>query len=202
MKILILMLVLLSLTTLGIAGQGLGSSTFDPVVKLPDIKTPPASPMGSPIVTSNELPDPPNFAFTRELSGYERSQSKSPASFQFATEVSRQIESLMAVGREIDEILITGFADGIPNSGIKQKGLLIPEACKQGIDGDIDDSELAYLRGCIVWNEIANLLEPKYSAIISTLRKDAYDEPDGGKSGYPYRKVLIKITLKEKKIDR
>jgi hypothetical protein len=144
-----------------------------------------------------ELPLLNETYMQRELDGYQVGQPAHADAITFCQTVSKEIKSLVGSGRKIEKILVTGFADGIPNKGINYDLSRLPSNCEKGIKSPVDDPELALLRGCVVLEQLSEMLEPIFAGGISW-RKDKYDEPDGGHQGSAFRKVRIEIFMRKK----
>jgi hypothetical protein len=115
---------------------------------------------------------------------------------RFSETLTGEVKSLVAAGRRIDKIIVTGFADGIPNRGLNYNLNLLPSNCQKGITLPLDDSELALIRGCVVLEQMSQMVGSLYTGGISW-RKDEFDEPDGGRKGNAFRKVRVEIFLRK-----
>ena len=113
----------------------------------------------------------------------------------FANSVAADIKSLILANRRVDQILVKGFADGIPNDGVSYIPEVIPSRCRKDLDSDVlNDEQLAFMRGCVVLELIKERVgEPLSGGAL--WKTDMHDEKDGGASGYAYRKVVVEVRL-------
>lgn len=146
------------------------------------------------------FPSPPVLGekvIRQELQAYKVGDPTHPESLPFAERIVSSIRSQLVAGRVIDRVIVTGFADGIPNSGLNLNLRELPVRCSNGVITPVDDGELAHLRGCIILDQISGILGIKYSSGISWTGTEE-DEPDGGLQGNPYRKVKVEVFMREK----
>ena len=173
-----------------------GRDRIDPSPNVPPY---PGSNSGSKGSRTRKPPDPPPLNETylqRELDSYVVGQPTHRDSLRFSETIANEVKNLIKSGRRIEKIIVTGFADGIPNKGIKYDLGHLSSDCQKGISAPLDDTELALLRGCIILEQISRSVGSPSVGIIGW-RKDEYDEPDGGKQGAPYRKVRVEIFLRK-----
>lgn len=161
---------------------------------------PPYKPSFSRSSVPSPVKTPGKKTIIKELFGYDKGYLTHPESFSFCKELATKIQDLVNSGCEIKLVVVKGFADGIPNRGLKYDIAKLPKECKENRDFEtIDDTELAFLRGCLIWNLLSGLLEESVgSGIIAAWGKNEYyDEPDGGQIGYKYRKVSLEIIYND-----
>lgn len=133
----------------------------------------------------------------RELKGFGVGQPLHRSSLQFCHDVASEIKNLLASGRDIQRIVVTGYADGIPNRGLDLHIRDFPVSCQKGFSLPVDDPELARLRACIILERLTEMLSKPVAAGIAW-EKSEYDEPDGGDRGNVFRKVKIEVFLRSK----
>jgi hypothetical protein len=131
----------------------------------------------------------------QELQGYGVGVATHRDGPVFSERLAGEIRAQIGNGRRISRIIVTGFADGIPNSGLNYDLTTLPIRCQAGISVPVDDGELALLRGCIILDQISHALGPQYSGGISW-KGDEKDEPDGGEQGDKYRKAKVDIYMR------
>lgn len=132
----------------------------------------------------------------RELRDFEEGAPLHPGAVAFAQDVAAQLKGLLVAGRSIDRIVVTGFADGIPNPGVAFSGELVPARCRRGLTGPLlNDHELAFMRGCVVLQLIQELAGQPLAGGVRWQPPLSYDEPDGGDAGYAFRKVVVEVFL-------
>jgi hypothetical protein len=131
----------------------------------------------------------------RELLNYEKGDPVQPGAVAFASDVASEIRSLLAANRTVDHIIVKGFADGLKNTGVDYVPALIPAECRRDLkSGSLNDEQLAFMRGCVVLVLIKERVgRPLAGGVL--WKSDLYDEPDGGSSGYIYRKVAVEVVL-------
>lgn len=103
--------------------------------------------------------------------------------------VTRVIEELSALGGRVRSIQIIGFADGLPNHGVDVWWTL-PESCRPGgSEHNLTDPELARARACMVASELR--VHTQAYAFVDMRAAQCFDEPDGGRSGSAFRRVVV-----------
>ncbi len=105
---------------------------------------------GSSKTTIPPLPLPiETVIIKKELYGYQSGRAVHEESDALCVKVAKQVEELTKRGeRKIDRIVVTGFADGIPNPGLDERKIdwkLVPTKCRRGITFPVDDPHLALL---------------------------------------------------------
>jgi hypothetical protein len=197
MEKIVLRIILVYFLVVPAFSQGLGDEIFDP--KINSNKSNSANSNIAKNNISSENPSPiDSTKIIRPLYGYGEGEVTHKDSFSFAQNLASEINALLDKNTEIDSILVKGFADGLHNDGKIYDIKSFPLRCQNGVEGLIDDNELAYLRGCIIWDSFSRAMGEESFALISW-KRDAYDEPDGGKKGDFYRKTIVEIILKESK---
>jgi hypothetical protein len=144
------------------------------------------------------FPDPPVLGerhIWQELQGYDIGAVIHRDGPSFSRLLADEIEAQIASGRRISRIVVTGFADGIPNGGLTLDLDEFPVRCQAGITTPVNDEELALLRGCIILDQVSTAMDDQYAGGISW-KGDKEDERDGGNQGNPYRKVKIDIFMR------
>ena len=147
---------------------------------------------------SGIFPDPPVLGerhIWQELQGYDVGAVGHRDGLSFSRLLADEIEAQISSGRRVSRIIVTGFADGIPNDGLILDLNEFPAKCQVGIIVPIDDEELALLRGCIILDQISTVLGAQYAGGISW-KGDEEDEEDGGNQGKPYRKTKVDIFMR------
>ncbi len=174
---------------------------FDPGtdVLLPQPSKGPLPPVSNPCekLTNYVVAIPDPAMICGQLTGYEIGQPTHKNRSKFVMDLFKEINDRIESGYEVSEIAITGFADGIPNNGLKIDLSHLPEICKsKDINSSrINDLELARLRGCIISTDLRKLTELNSFGGVNV---NEFDEPDGGKQGIAYRKVFVKVSLRRK----
>jgi len=134
----------------------------------------------------------------RKLSGYPVGQPTHMNALSFCSDVGQQIRTLEATGRVIERVLVTGYADGIPNRGLTFHLPGFPTTCQRGLSLPIDDRKLAMLRGCIILQQLSDVIGSSHASGVAW-ENDQFDEPDGGKQGDEFRKVTVEVFLRRTK---
>lgn len=132
---------------------------------------------------------------TEELTAYPIGRYVQTGIPAFCHRVASQIESREAQGWSIDRVVVRGYADGIHNSGVAVDTNHLPASCRTGHYPKADDVELARLRACVVLDALRQLASLNRPAAV-TWATDEYDEPDGGRIGDSYRKVVVEVELR------
>lgn len=134
----------------------------------------------------------------RKLSGYPVGQPTHMNALSFCRDVGQQIRTLEATGRVIERVLVTGYADGIPNKGLMFHLLGFPTTCQRGVSLPIDDRKLAMLRGCIILQQLSDVIGSSHASGVAW-EHGQFDEPDGGNQGDDFRKVTVDVFLRRTK---
>ena len=117
---------------------------------------------------------------------------------RFCSDVGQEIRTLKAGGRVIERVLVTGYADGIPNRGLMFNLPGFPTTCQRGLSLPIDDTKLAMLRGCIILQQLSDVIGSSYASGVAW-ENDQFDEPDGGQQGAEFRKVTVELFMRRTK---
>jgi hypothetical protein len=147
---------------------------------------------------SGIFPDPPLLDerhIWQELQGYAVGAATHRDGLLFSERLAGEIKTQIASGRTVRRIVVTGFADGIHNSGLSCDLMKLPVRCQAGISVPLDDDELALLRGCVILDQISNALGSQSGGGISW-KGDEEDVPDGGNQGNPYRKTKVDVYMR------
>jgi hypothetical protein len=136
----------------------------------------------------------------RELTSYRSGYFLHPDVLRFCEGVLQEIYDLNQNGKRIELIIITGQADGQRNAGILKGREAIPQKCRNiAMNQTINDSELAGLRGCVVWDLLSSTLDGQKTLTGFGWKPDQItDIPDGGPSGTRYRKVTVEVIWNER----
>lgn len=129
-----------------------------------------------------------------ELSGFAAGQPVHARLLPFCRRVNRELATWDRNGWRIDRIVVRGYADGIPNHGLRIDPAHLPVECHRRAERRVDDIELARLRACLVKESLFSASGAKYPAGVQWTR-EAFDEPDGGATGPEHRKVKVEISL-------
>lgn len=134
--------------------------------------------------------------FEEELTGYGVGHLTRRDTFSFSNRIVEKIRQHISSGQELEKIVVRGYADSIPNSGIKYDLKLLPLDCQREIEpGLIDNPRLAYLRGCLVWNSLRGILEPTYAGGVAWSKTGA-EYREKGEQGPQYRKVAVEVYFR------
>ena len=135
----------------------------------------------------------------RELTSYRSGYFLHPDVLKFCESVLQEIYTLSHNGKRIELIIIAGQADGIINPGIRKGREKIPQKCeKMALNQTINDTELAALRGCVVWDLLSSMLDGQKTLTgFGWKPNQINDIPDGGPSGDRYRKISVEVIWNE-----
>ncbi|MDR0605800.1 MAG: hypothetical protein LBG80_16020 [Bacteroidales bacterium] len=136
-----------------------------------------------------------------ELKNYEKGNHLHENMVLFSNNIISIIDKIEQKENKIISIDITGFADGIPNSGIPYNPQKKYPRCSFNIDAKtiINDYRLAILRACQIEELLKIGLEFKIYFMQVQFSKNAIDAPDGVNIGGEHRKVTVKISYIIKK---
>ncbi len=197
MRIFSILIVIILLGFYSLAKPNSNGKTADPNPTVPEYKPDEKKKKEKP--TEQPLPPipTPNKSIVAELADFETGKAIHYGTGQFCENLTMEIKNYIGTNKEVEKVIVKGFADGFTNRGLKKFDLApFPSSCQKGVDLPIDDTELAILRGCVVFEKITELLGFDFAGGI-TWQKDKYDEPDGGNKGGLYRKVRVEIFLKK-----
>lgn len=110
--------------------------------------------------------------------------------------------AFVSAGWRIEKIIVTGVADGTPHPGSKCDTSLVPVACRQNLDFEnIKDPELAFLRGCLIWEYLPSLLKIDEVGYVGGMEwhKATHDELDTGPRGHGIEKLALKFFPNQEK---
>jgi hypothetical protein len=169
-------------------------SVFDPL---------PSAPPLFPVEDDERQPgtpvSPTAKPFQRELSGFGIGDPTHANAVYFANRTAAEITALSNSGLAIDRIVVIGYADGIPNDGVAFVPELLPPRCRTITSlSDINDSELAFLRGCVVAELLFSRVSRPFAGGVP-LQTDRFDEPDGGASGPTHRRVVVEVYFSQRR---
>lgn len=131
----------------------------------------------------------PKFEWT--LDDYPIGEPTHPKSFSFCESVAAAIREIGSEGRQVSRIVVLGSADGLHNPG-REVPRALPLPCRQAVRSPMKDRELAFLRGCVVREQLTDIVTSDVASDIAWFR-DEFDQPDNGKSDRGLRSVKVSI---------
>jgi hypothetical protein len=150
-------------------------------------------------------PDPPVLGESKyedTLDNYEVGEPIHERGELFCKRLAAKIREQVTSGRKVQRVIITGFADGIPNKGKVYDLTLLHPSCRNGVSSPLDDDELALLRGCVIFESLKETISEKYAGGEGWQKPETHDEPDGINQGGKYRKVHVEITFRRDNDER
>jgi len=154
---------------------------------------PPRTPPAPPVLGESE--------YEETLDNYEVGEPVKNSGERFCRRLAAKIREQTMSGRKVERVIITGFADGIPNPGTIYDLNLLPLNCRNGVNSPLDDNELALLRGCVIFETLRKIVGKSYAG-GEGWQREAHDEPDGINQGGKHRKVRVEITFRRISDDR
>jgi hypothetical protein len=165
-------------------GTGIPRDGFDPPSALvPHAHTPPALPPRQ--LSAGILP------VGGKLVGFGVGEPMHSSGHVFAEGIAAQLRQVASRSSRTLHIRVTGGADGIPNSGLRNIKQALPAVCQSAVRWPVDDPGLALLRACVVSQQLTDMLRLPVLDIVWERR--IHDEPDGSKRGDLYRYVEVEV---------
>jgi hypothetical protein len=143
-------------------------------------------------------PTPPvlgEWKYEDTLDDYEKGDPVKKSGEQFCRRLAAKIREQTMSGRKVQKVVVTGFADGIPNDGKVYDLTQLPLNCQKSVSSPLDDDELALLRGCVIFETLRKIAGESYAG-GEGWQRESHDEPDGVNQGGKYRKVHVEITFR------
>jgi hypothetical protein len=134
------------------------------------------------------------YAVIMTLRNYEPGEIEHDSKEIFIQRVKTKIQELR-VAKNIQNIVVVGWADGTINNGINRSKLKVPNDCIYVAKNEIVyDTELAKLRGCDIHRRLSSFMYNNSIKLSDLI--DGQDEDDNINIGGAYRKVVIRIEFK------
>jgi hypothetical protein len=162
---------------------------------------PPRQPPPAPEPPRQEPPaagNPNEQRRVHTLDSYQSGRFLRPGLMSFCRALSQEISGLSSAGHKV-RVIVTGHADGEVNPGVSKEHERPTAKCSQVAQGEtINDTELARLRGCIVWDLLTVMLDEQGIVLFGGDTRGpedikVEDIADGGDSGNLYRKVVVEV---------
>lgn len=184
-----------------IVAQRRGDRVFDPPPSIRPLPPSKGNRSGTGPRPEPEGTEPPSLNggesfVVRQLIGYGEGRYIHSNASLFTNNVAAEIRSLQHQGLTLTRMVVRGFADGLRNQGVRYAITAVPFRCRPGIEGQnlLFDRDLAFLRACLIWDDISSNLGESTRGQPAWLR-DIYDIPDGGPSGPAFRKTVVEFVV-------